>query len=145
MPSDTAQANKAVIRRLYGEAMANGRIEVAEELYAPDYRDHMGILPEPTREAMIASIVATREAFPDVVPEIRDIIAEGDKVAIPVEARGTHTGPFLGIAPTHRPVRWTETHLFRLADGRIAEHWGDVSLLGTLQQIGAVPGMDALA
>lgn len=54
-------------------------------------------------------------------------------------ARARHTGPFSGVAPTGREVVWTETHVYRLRDGKIAELWSEFDLLGLWMQLGAVP------
>jgi predicted ester cyclase len=53
--------------------------------------------------------------------------------------RGTHTGDWelLGIAPTGRTAEWTETHVVRMRDGRIVEHWENRDELGLMQQLGA--------
>jgi predicted ester cyclase len=58
-----------------------------------------------------------------------------------VVATGTHTGaPFPpGIPASGKSMTWKEVHIFRCADGRIAEHWGVFDLLGILQQLGAIP------
>jgi predicted ester cyclase len=53
--------------------------------------------------------------------------------------RGTHRGEFLGIAPTGRSVSFDVIDVVRIADGRIAEHWNVVDLMGLLQQIGPRP------
>jgi predicted ester cyclase len=36
-------------------------------------------------------------------------------------------------------VSWNEIHIYRLNDGKIAEHWVELSMLELLQQIGALP------
>jgi predicted ester cyclase len=53
--------------------------------------------------------------------------------------RGTHRGEFLGIAPTGRSISFDAIDVVRIADGRIAEHWNVVDLMGLLQQIGPRP------
>jgi predicted ester cyclase len=70
---------------------------------------------------------------------IEDLVAEGDTVVVRDTTRATHRGAFAGIPPTGKEVRVARIALFRLADGRIAEHWGQVDMLGLLQQLGAVP------
>lgn len=41
----------------------------------------------------------------------------------------------MGVASTNRPIHWTEIHIYRLADGKIVEHWAEVSMHLLLQQI----------
>ena len=52
---------------------------------------------------------------------------------------GTHTGEFLGVAPTDAEVRLPVTEIFRVADGQLVEAWDQYDRLGLMQQIGAIP------
>ncbi len=63
-------------------------------------------------------------AFPDLSITVEDMIAEGDRVAARVTMRGTHLGEFMGVAPTGKPVEVRAIDMFRIANGKIVEHWG---------------------
>lgn len=78
-------------------------------------------------------------AFPDVVVTEEDLIASGDKVIERSSAAATHKGALMGAPPTYKTVQWTEIHIYRLKEGKIAEHWAEVAMLELLQQIGALP------
>jgi len=67
------------------------------------------------------------------------IIAEEDKVVSRFTFQGTHTGEFMGIAPTGREVTVMQISIDRIADGKIVEHWGLVDQLSLLQQLGVGP------
>lgn len=54
-------------------------------------------------------------------------------------ATAMHTGTFQGIPPTSTRVTVTRSWIDRVVDGRIVERWGQVDLLGTLQQLGIIP------
>jgi predicted ester cyclase len=77
-------------------------------------------------------------AFPDLRCEIDDLIAEGDKVAVPNRLMGTHRGAFVG-PPTGRRVEFSSVDVVRVAGGRIVEHWGLIDALTFLRQIGRLP------
>jgi predicted ester cyclase len=51
---------------------------------------------------------------------------------------GRHTGPFLGVAPTDREVRFRAAHVFQVRDGKLAARWAYPDMLGLLVQLGAV-------
>ena len=51
----------------------------------------------------------------------------------------THTGEFNGIPATGKQVGWTEIHIYRLVDGKIAEQWSEIDLLGLLVQLERYP------
>ena len=45
----------------------------------------------------------------------------------------------MGLAPTGKQVRTSGVELFRLDDGKTAEHWAAFDALGMLRQVGMVP------
>jgi lactoylglutathione lyase len=64
------------------------------------------------------------------------LVTEGDLVAQHLTLHGTHRASTMplpsGTEPSGEPVTWTFIHLWRVADGTIAEHWAcrdDMSLL----------------
>lgn len=136
------EANKDLIRRLYSTLMAHGDTAAADEILAEDYVDHdvPGLPGDRGREELKAAVLGVRAAFPDVMPELHEMVAEGDSVSVRVEAGATHTGEaFIGIPPTGKAIRWSEMHIFRCGNGKIVEHWGVFDMLSILQQLGAVP------
>ena len=82
---------------------------------------------------------ALPQAFPDVLFEVEDLVAEGDIVAFRLNWSGTHKGEFFGIPPTGTRATVTEMHMFRIADGKVVERWGEWDALGLMQQLGAAP------
>ena len=81
----------------------------------------------------------TRTSFPDFHVTSEDIIAEGDKVVSRWTASGTHKGELFGIPPTGKKATWKGISIYRFADGKIVEAWGDADFLGLLQQLGVMP------
>lgn len=132
--------NADLVRELYATLMAKGDVGAAERILAPDYVDHDIPGPFPgTREGLVQAVQGVRTSFPDVKPQLYETVSEGDWVSVRLQAGGTHTGgPFMGIEPSGRPIRWKEIHHFRCAGGRIIEHHGVFDLLGILVQLGAV-------
>ena len=108
-----SEANKAVVRRLVDEVLNGGRLEVIDELYAPELA--------PAARGWIAPF---RASFPDVHMEVVELIAEGDKVVGRFTCSATHLGTWLDQAPTGRRFeRVDEVAIFRLRDGRIVHAW----------------------
>ena len=77
-----------------------------------------------------------RGAFDDLSYEVLDAFADGDRVAIRLATRGTHTGEFMGKPATGRKFDIESIHIYRIEDGRMAEHWAKRDDLGLAQQIG---------
>lgn len=69
---------------------------------------------------------------------IDEVIAEGDRVLARLRFRGRHTGEFQGIPATGKGVDIVVMDYFRIADGRLAEHWALMDNLTMLKQIDAV-------
>lgn len=135
----TTDEQKAAVRRYFDEAWNRGNVDVIDELMAPGYIRHTpaGDLDRAGQKQRIAGF---RTGMPDLVAVVERILAEGDQVAVGIRISGTHEGPFLGVAPTHRPVTITATDILRFnGHGQVAEHWGNSDDLGLLRQIGALP------
>jgi predicted ester cyclase len=64
--------------------------------------------------------------FPDYRWELQETVVEGDMIAARLIGRGTHTGPFGGIAPTGRRISTQELVIYRFADGKIVGCLGDL-------------------
>jgi steroid delta-isomerase-like uncharacterized protein len=79
-----------------------------------------------------------RAAFSNFQCGIDELIADGMRVAVRWTWTGTHTGKLLGIAPTHRKIEFSETHLLRISGGRIAEDHVSANLLDLQDQLGTV-------
>jgi len=135
----STEENKAIARRAV-EAINAGDMSLLESLVAPDAADH-AVPPgmPPTRASAIQFLTMFRAAFPDLQYTIEDVIAEGDRVVQRSTARGTMKGDFLGMPATGKSATWGETHIVRVKDGKIVEHWANVDQLGMLQQLGLAP------
>ena len=77
--------------------------------------------------------------FPDGRLTIEDQVAEGDVVVTRWGGRATHTGEFMGIAPTGKQVAVEGIVINRLADGKFVEAWQQFDRLLMLQQLGVAP------
>lgn len=82
-------------------------------------------------------IAVAEAAFPRYVLDPDDIIAEGDKVLVRFTWRGTHKNDFMGIPPTGRTIAVPGMIEYRVANGKIAEHWLQVDNAALMQQLGA--------
>jgi len=81
------------------------------------------------REAFKEVIGDVYRAFPDVEYRIDGAVTEGDTVAIRWEARGTHRGPYLGVEPTGREIRYDGITFLEMRGDRIARAWVTANLL----------------
>ena len=77
------------------------------------------------------------KGVPDLNLPIHIVMADDDKVLVCLRFKGTHEGEFFGHPPTGNAIDVEVFDLFRLADGKLVEHWAMVDTLGLLKQLGA--------
>jgi predicted ester cyclase len=118
------QANKDLVRAMIDQVWNAGRLDKLPEFWAAETRG----------EAEELHQVLTG-AFPDLQVQIEDMVAEADRVVTRLTFEGTHRGPFRGIEPTGRRVRFGAIRIYRLTDGKVIETWAHQDALGLLQQI----------
>lgn len=112
--------------------------DCVDEFIAEDCKVHMPVPGIPDgREGMRLNGRIVNGAFPDVHVGREFFVVDGDIVVERAHAKATHKGEIMGIAPTGKPVTWTELHAYRIADGMITEVWSEASFLGVMGQIGA--------
>lgn len=135
----SAEENKATVRRVY-DIISSGNLDAFIQSLSPDYTDHSlppGLPPGLTGTRLL--MAGFLGAFPDLKVTVDDVIAEGDTVVARITSHGTHQGDFQGIPATGRPITITGIEIFHLANGTITERWGELNILGLLQQLGAIP------
>jgi steroid delta-isomerase-like uncharacterized protein len=135
------EQNKELATRMIEEIFNRGNIGKADEFLAPDFVEREELPPglPGGREGVKQLTVMLRSAFPDLKVTVDDIVAEGDKVVIRQTWTGTHTGgEFMGVPPTGRSVSVGVIDIIRVADGKFAEHWGQMDSMAMLQQLGAI-------
>jgi steroid delta-isomerase-like uncharacterized protein len=129
--------NKAIARRFIG-IWGRESLDIIDELGSQNIVMTYPVMLEKVRGRDWFKKVMTnfRQAFPDSDIVVEDEIAEGDKVVVRWTFSGTHSGNFLGLAPTGKQVRWTGITIFTLLGGKITEERGEEDFLGFLRQIG---------
>ena len=114
-----------------------GRYDLAEQVVTDDYIDHEAPPGTPLGpEGANAVLRWLRSAFDDLTYEVKDAFGDGDRVAVRLITRGTHTGEFMGKPPTGRRFEIEAIHIYRLENGRVAEHWAKRDDVALAQQIG---------
>jgi predicted ester cyclase len=142
MPSATGpEEAKAVIRRWNDEGWSGGNYDLAHEIIAPVMTVHgaggqaVGMGPD----GLIDLIRTWRTAFPDGKMTIDDLIVDGDLVGIRNTWHGTQTADFYGIPASGKQVHVTSIGIDRVKDGQVVEGWGELDMVGMMQQLGAMP------
>jgi predicted ester cyclase len=143
MSAAEAASNKATVMR-FQEAMNTGDPDLIakaiQEFVEPDAQIRTPLPIEATGAEKLREVFTRlHRIYSDLHVTVEDLIAEGDKVVSRNSVTGTHTGDYMGHAPTGKSVTYNEIFIFRFANGRISETWGVVDVLAQLRQIGVIP------
>ena len=145
--ADTLQSNKELVRQLVERGFNQGDLDVVDEIVDPGVVTHNPfILDAPTGpESVRGGIAMIRRSFPDLHADMLDLIAEGDRVAVFLQLRGTNEGDYRRGAATRREGSFRAFFIWRVANGRLVENWGVADRFALLQQLGIIPSDDNLA
>jgi hypothetical protein len=121
----STEANKELIRRYLDAISGKPKTEAVLRLFIAE-------------QPLIDHIMVCEDAFPlyDLITE--EIIAEGDLVTVRGRVTGVHLGPLMNIAPTGKEVDFSIFITYRIADGKIIDHWMLTDNMSMMQPIGAV-------
>lgn len=138
-PAASTEANKALARRYVEQVLNAGKLEVLDEILAPNYKRYLSATAAPlTPDQQKQRLAGLRAVFPDLNVTIEDLIAAGDRIVLRMTVRGTQKGAFQGIPPTGKSVTVSAVEVVRIENGKYVEHWGGADNLDLLQQLGAV-------
>lgn len=137
----STEQNKAIIRQLIEEVINQNNLSLGEQLMAADIIEHEELPPGiPTGiEGTRIMFTMLHNAFPDFKATINDLIAEDDKVVVFMTWTGTQHGEWMGLPPSGKPMSINVMDIFRVADGKLVEHWGMMDSMAMMQQLGAIP------
>lgn len=139
------EAITALVRRYYDDVLNGRRVDLLDELAAPDYVENDPLPGQGTgRDGFKQRVTMLVDGLAPTFT-IADVIAEGDRVVVRWVNSGTHAGAFLGVPPTGRSFRIAGIDIHRVAAGRLAEHWHVVDQLALMQQLGLLPAPEGAA
>ena len=104
------------------------------DIHTENYIQHSGRSPN----GLAAQIENFRVIFarmPDVRATVEDRIIQGDKVVARMTFSATHTQPLQGVAPTGRRFTLRTIDIWRVENGKLAEHWDIVDYAGLQKQL----------
>jgi steroid delta-isomerase-like uncharacterized protein len=135
-----SEENKQLLRRWFDEVWNNGRADAIDEMFDENGIAH-GLSDDPSTPIIGPGnfkpfYTAFREAFPNMIVVVEDMVAEGDKVAARCSVQGKHEGNFLGKAATLSPIELTGMTIVRIDNGKIVEAWNNFDFMTLHKQVG---------
>ena len=128
--------NKEIVHAFINAVFVKHDLSVLDQYMRDDYIQHNPDVPQ-GKEGFRQFFEATFKAMPDFRYSIHQIIAEGDRVVVYSTSSGTHKGgEWLGVSPTGNRLSFDVFDMFRLQDGRLAEHWDVADTYTLFNQLG---------
>jgi predicted ester cyclase len=130
--------NKELLKRFYNEVYVDWNMETADEMLSPNFVSHdwpenIGKGPKAFRNYY----TVFNKAVPDAKYEVKDILADGDRVAVRWEMHGTYQGAFPGIdiPPAGQAVTLKGVAIYRVENNKLTERWVVSDLYELLKNI----------
>lgn len=138
---DPLDENKAVVEGFVSVGNARDWDRLSD-FVADDFVRHCQATPEldiRSRDQFQAFMEADTAVFPDAQIEVRQLVAEGDRVAVWATYSGTQEGPMGPFPPSGARMSIDFGAIFRIQDGKIAELWVTWDNMAALVQLGHFP------
>jgi steroid delta-isomerase-like uncharacterized protein len=138
------------VKRLFLEVFERGKVDLVDEILAEDFRFQYPFPGfSPGSEGIKQFTKVFHRAFGDFQVEIHDIfggrVDDKARVAIRWTLRGTHRGPFLGVAPTGPYVTVHAIGIYVLGDHKkLQSGWLELNSHSLLHQLGTIPSIEDL-
>jgi predicted SnoaL-like aldol condensation-catalyzing enzyme len=135
---DNPKSNKEVVEAFCTAVFINHDLSTLDHLMRDDYIQHNPDVPQ-GKAGFIQFFMQTFKAIPDFKYSLKQMVADGDLVWMYSKTTGTHTGgEWLGVQPTGNTLSFDVVDMFRLQDGKIAEHWDVADTYSLFSQLGRI-------
>ena len=132
--------HKKTAQRFYDEVASGGDLDLIDEILDDAFVEHEELpgMP-PTRDGVRATFQMLRAAFPDLAMSVRDMVQEGDKLAVRARMSGTHEGEFMGMPGSGKTCDIEVFDLLEFSGDRLVAHWGVMDQAAMMEQLGGTP------
>jgi predicted SnoaL-like aldol condensation-catalyzing enzyme len=137
MTEKMTKANSKVLGAFAESVFAKKDLSAVDKYMRSDYIQH-----NPMVKQGASGFREFFEAWFDAVPDwqytLKKIVAEGDEVWAYGTYAGTLGKDWLGISASRQKYAFDAVDIFRLEDGKLAEHWDVMDLYGLFRQLGTI-------
>jgi steroid delta-isomerase-like uncharacterized protein len=131
------EKNKKVVKTLCKTVFQKHDFSKLDEIMRDDYIQHNEDTPQ-GKAGFKEFFEQMFKAMPDFSYAIKKIITEGDTVMMYSTTTATHLGEWLGNPPTGNKLNFDVVDIFRIENGKIAEHWDVADTLKLFTQVGKI-------
>jgi predicted SnoaL-like aldol condensation-catalyzing enzyme len=132
------EKNKEIVRTFSRDAFNDHDLSRLSQYMRDDYIQHNPDCPQ-GMGGFVGFFKQIFGAVPDFKYSIKQMIAEGDLVWMYSGVSGTHTGGgWLDVPPSGNKLDFDAVDMFRIQNGKIAEHWDVADTFKLFSQIGKI-------
>ncbi len=133
-----SRKNKDVVARFYNDVFIHHDMTKLDSYMRDDYIQHNPDCPQ-GKAGFIEFFDVIFKAIPDFKYTLKKMVAEDDIVMAFSNTSGTHTGgEWLGKKATGNKLDYNVVDIFRVQDGKIAEHWDVADTFTFFRQLGII-------
>jgi predicted SnoaL-like aldol condensation-catalyzing enzyme len=137
MAGNTVDANKQVLGAFAESVFMKKDISAVDQYVRPDYIQHNPLVKQGASgfKEFFSTWFAS---VPDWQYTLKKLVAEGDEVWAYGTYSGTLQKDWLGIPASGQKYAFDAVDVFRVQDGKLAEHWDVMDIYGLFKQLGAI-------
>ncbi|TXI45503.1 MAG: ester cyclase [Methylophilus sp.] len=137
MAQDISQQNKQLLADFANQVFVQKDLTHLQQYLHDDYIQHNPIVPQGL-SGFKQFFADWFKAVPDWQYRLEKIVAEGDTVWAYGVYSGTQQGAWLGIPATGKHYSIYAVDIFRIENGKLAEHWDVIDTYGLFKQLGVI-------
>jgi len=137
MAGNLAEANKKLIGAFADSVFVKKDLSAVDQYMRSDYIQHNPLV-KPGASGFREFFSTWFASVPDWQYTLKKITAEGNEVWVYGTYSGTLTKDWLGITASGQKYAFEAVDIFRMQDGKLAEHWDVMDIYGLFKQLGAI-------
>ncbi len=137
MAQDQTQQNKQLLADFAEAVFVKKDFTRLPQLMQQTYIQHNPLVPQGL-SGFQQFFADWFKAVPDWEYHLEKLVAEGDTVWAYGVYSGTQQGEWLGIPATGKHYRIYAVDIFRVENGKLAEHWDVLDTYGLFKQLGVI-------
>jgi predicted SnoaL-like aldol condensation-catalyzing enzyme len=137
MGENLTEANKKLIGEFAEWVFVKKDLSVVDRYMRTDYIQH-NLLVNQGASGFSEFFSTWFASVPDWKYSLKKIVAEGNEAWVYGTYSGTLKRDWLGVAASDQNYTFEAVDIFRIQDGKLAEHWDVMDIYGLFKQLGAI-------
>jgi len=137
MAQTQKEQNQALIAEFAQQVFTNKDLSQLDRFMTENYIQHNPLVAQ-GRVGFKDFFKNWFESVPNFSYQLRNLIVNHDYVWVYGTYSGTHTHEWLGIPATNKEYKFNGVDIFRIENGKLAEHWDVLDVYGLFKQLGTI-------